>query len=53
MCPIIADARDRERQVCVMMIAGVRNAGEPGALKRQGGSAGAGVTQVASCIPRE
>ena len=28
--PIIADARDGRRQVCVMMVAGVCNAVEPG-----------------------
>ena len=39
----IADARDEGRQVRVMMGAGVRNAGQPGA-KCQGGRAGAGVT---------
>ena len=36
--------RDGGREVCVMMVAGVRNAGQPGALKRQDGRAGAGVT---------
>ena len=44
MSPIIADARDRGRHVCVMMVAGVRNAGKPGALERLGGGAGAAVT---------
>ena len=43
MSPIIADAR-AGGQVCVMMEAGVSNSGEPGALERQGGRAGAGVT---------
>ena len=32
----IADACVEGRQVCVMMVAGVRNAGQPGALERQG-----------------
>jgi hypothetical protein len=32
----IADARDEGRQVCVTMVAGVRNAGEPGNLEHQG-----------------
>ena len=32
------------RQVCVMMVAGVHNAEEPGTLVLQGGRAGAGVT---------
>ena len=40
MSPIVADARDGGRQVCVMMVAGERNAGEPGAFERQGGGAG-------------
>jgi hypothetical protein len=44
--PIIADVRDGGRQVCVMMLAGVRNAMEPGILERQGGRAGAGVTPI-------
>lgn len=39
-----ADARDGERQVYVLMVAGVRDAGEPGAFERQGGGAGTGVT---------
>lgn len=30
----------------VMMVTGVRNAGQPGALERQGGRVGAGVTQM-------
>jgi hypothetical protein len=47
---IIADARDGGTQVCVMMVAGVRNAGEPGALERQGGRAGAGVTTGVFCV---
>jgi hypothetical protein len=38
---IIADVCDGGRQVCVMMVAGVRNAGELGAFERQG----AGVTE--------
>ena len=39
--PIIADGG---RLVCVMMVAGVLNAGEPGAFERQEAGAGAGVT---------
>ena len=44
MSPIIADARDGGRQVCILMVAGVRNAGEPGTFECQGEVAGAGVT---------
>ena len=44
MSPKFADARDGGMQVCVMIVEGVRNAGEPGALEHQGGRAGAGVT---------
>jgi hypothetical protein len=35
--PVIAGARDRGRQVCVMMVAGVCNAGEPGAFEAREG----------------
>ena len=35
MSLINAEARDGGRQVCVMMVAGVRNAGEPGAFECQ------------------
>ena len=35
--------------MCVMMVAGVRNAGEPGAFERQGGGAGAAVKDVRYC----
>lgn len=34
--PISADASDGERQVCVLMLARLRNPREPGALKHQG-----------------
>ena len=36
MSPIIADERDEGTQGCVMMVAGVRNAEEPGSRERQG-----------------
>ena len=42
----IADVRDEGRQVCVMMVAGVRNTGQLGVLKRQGGRSEAGVTNM-------
>lgn len=50
MSTLIADAREwgGGRQVCVLMVAGVRNAGEPGAFESQGGRAGAGVTVYSS-----
>lgn len=35
--PIIVDAHDGGRQVFVMMVAGVCNAGQPGALEHLGG----------------
>ena len=44
MSPIIADVRDGKRQVSVLMVAGVRNVGEPGACVLQEGRVGAGVT---------
>ena len=44
MSPIIADAHDGGRNLCVMMVAEVRNSGEPGSFERQGGGPGAGVT---------
>ena len=43
MSPIIADARDGVRQVCVIMVSVVRNAREPGAFECHGGGVGAGV----------
>ena len=43
MSPIIADAHDGGRQVCVLMVVEVRNAGESDAFECQGG-AGPGVT---------
>ena len=45
MSPLIADTRDGERLVCILKVAGVLNAGEPGAFACQGGRAGTGVTQ--------
>ena len=36
--------------MCVLMVAGVRNVGEPGALERQGGRVGAGVTTGVFCV---
>ena len=36
LSPMSADAHDRDRQVCVLMVSRLRNPREPGALERQG-----------------
>ena len=50
MSLIITD--DGGRQECVVMVAGVCNAGEPGAFKSQGVGAGAAVTWPAKWLRR-